>query len=254
MSTPKSTVIVEQYKAAATAPAGTNSYGNLRIHALPGLHTFLATLITKHVQRGAAVLDLAAGSGAMSMRLKDLGYSVHASDYVTENFRPQDIPFTQANLNDDFARRFNAANFQAIVASEIVEHLENPRHFLRQCHLVLEPDGIVVLSTPNLQSSGSLASFIRSGEFLWFSDSDYKIQGHITPLTSWQIGHCLREAKFRPLWIGSFGTGSSKIAGSPRLKMLARIIEIFSAAPASMNGEVFVCIAQKDSTVSNGEA
>jgi SAM-dependent methyltransferase len=244
MPKPKSTVIVDQYKDAATQLVESHSYGGLRIHALPGLHEFLGSLISKHVERGSTILDLAAGSGAMSLRLQDLGYAVSASDYVTENFKPKDIPFLQANLNDAFAHLF-ANTFHAIIASEIIEHLENPRHFLRECHQALSEGGIVLLSTPNLQNARSMASFIRSGEFLWFSDRDYRIEGHITPITSWQIGHILREAGFRTLWVGSFGDGSSKIAGSPRLTLLAKVLEKVSKIPASQRGEILVFMAQK---------
>src|SRR4029453_7486136 len=111
MTESKSTIIVDQYRDAATAKAGVNSYAGLRIHALPGLHDFLAGVITQHVARGSHLLDLAAGSGAMSKRLMDLGYVAHASDYVTENFRPADIPFTKANTNEDFSHFFPAGPY-----------------------------------------------------------------------------------------------------------------------------------------------
>jgi len=245
MKTQTTTIIVDQYKDAAYAPAGTNSYKGLRIHALPGLHTFLAELLGKHARPGSTVLDLAAGSGAMSMRLQDLGYAVHAADYVKENFKPREIKFTQLDLNDDFSQIFREKKFDAIVASEIIEHLENPRHFLRQCYRTLAPGGIVVLSTPNIQCSASLASFVRAGEFLWFSDADYKLQGHITPLSAWQLGHCLGESGFKTRWLGSFGSAPTKMDGSPRLKLLAKLLNMASTIPAAQRGEILVCIAQK---------
>jgi hypothetical protein len=48
----------------------------------------------------AAILDLAAGSGALSQRLLDKGYAASASDYVADNFKLS-IPFRAADLNQD---------------------------------------------------------------------------------------------------------------------------------------------------------
>lgn len=254
MSNTDSTVIVDQFRRAATSAAGSNTYRGLRIHALAGLHEFLAGLIMQRIRGGASVLDLAAGSGAMSIRLKDLGYSVHACDYVVENFRPEDIPFTQANLNEDFSTRFSGSSFDAVLASEILEHLENPRHFFRQCNKLLDEGGHVVLSTPNVHNSGSLASFVRAGQFLWFSDADYSIHGHITPVTQWQIAHSMGEAGFGMVWSGSFGNGATRLEGSPRLKVLARTLDLVTHVPRDMRGEIYVCVARKLHSLSHAAA
>ena len=245
MPSTDSTVIVDQYKGAATASVGPNSYRGLCIHALAGLHDYLANIFVCHIRGGATVLDLAAGSGAMSVRLKDMGYSVHACDYVTENFSPEDIPFTQANLNEDFSELFAPNSFHAIIASEVVEHLENPRHFFRQCNKLLEDGGYVVLSTPNIHNSGSLASFVRKGRFLWFSDADYFHHGHITPITQWQIAHCISEAGFVREWSGSFGKGSIQIEKLSKLKLLAWFFDLVSRVPSDVKGEIYVCVAKK---------
>jgi SAM-dependent methyltransferase len=44
---------------------------------------------------------------------------------------------------------FGSNAFDALVAGEILEHLEAPMDFLRRCHSVLVPGGRLVLSTPN---------------------------------------------------------------------------------------------------------
>lgn len=253
------TIIVQQYRDAAKKASNSNSYRGLRIHALPGLHDYLGNICTKHLSPGSKIIDLAAGSGAMSVRLKDLGLEPTAVDYVTENFRATEIPFLQVDLNQDFSELFVGEKYQAILASEIIEHLENPRHFFRQCSKILADTGVLILSTPNLQNSGSIASFARTGSFLWFSDSDYELQGHISPLSAWQIEHCLTEAGFSLIWSGSFGKGASRLAGSPRLTMLAKLIDSLSGIPVEQRGEIYVCVAAKQvqptdpDTVSTGD-
>jgi 2-polyprenyl-3-methyl-5-hydroxy-6-metoxy-1,4-benzoquinol methylase len=221
-----------------------NSYKGLVIHALPGLHECVAAKAVEYFEPGATLLELAAGSGAMSLRMQDLGFKVEATDYVSENFKLDSVPFMQADLNDAFSSVFSK-RFQAILASEIIEHLENPRHFARECFKILEPGGRMVLSTPNVDSTASKASFIRSGSFLWFTEADYEAHGHITPLTQWQIHKAFSEAGFRFLWKGSFGGGASQLVGSPRLKLLARLVDLISAADSQLAGEIFVAALEK---------
>ncbi len=43
-------------------------------------------------------------------------------------------------------------SFDAVVAGEILEHVEQPYSFLRDCRAVLGPSGRIVLSTPNPNS------------------------------------------------------------------------------------------------------
>lgn len=242
----RATVLVAPYQRAAQAEESSNAYKGLRIHALPGLHDLIGSKAVEHFEPGARLLDLAAGTGAMALRMHDLGFKVEATDYVPENFKLDAIPFTQADLNEHFSLAY-AQRFRAIIASEIIEHLENPRHFARECFKLLEPGGRLILSTPNVESTGSKALFVRSGSFMWFRDQDYDDQGHITPLTQWQIHKAFSEAGFHFRWQGSFEDGTRCVSGSPRLHLLARLIALISSKDSSLDGEVFVAVLEKPS-------
>ncbi|WP_114971809.1 class I SAM-dependent methyltransferase [Rhodoferax ferrireducens] len=241
-----STVIVDSYRNLNQPPLSeSNSYKGLRIHALPGLHEFLAAVTLKHMKIGSSLLDIAAGSGAMSQRLSDMGYQVTATDYVTENFKlHSSIPFVTSNLNELFSNEYSLS-FEAIIASEIIEHLENPRHFARECFKLLAPGGKLVLSTPNIDSPASIASFLRSGTFLWFSDTEYQVDGHITPLSQWQLHKCFSEAGFLFRWKGSFGKSEQRIQGSPRLMLLTKGVQRLSCRSNDLEGEIFVAVLEK---------
>lgn len=241
-----STVLVDRYKRAAHLGAPTsNAYKGLRIHALPGLHEFVGQRAKEHFKAGGSLLDLAAGSGAMSQRMRDMGFAVCATDYVTENFRlHESIPFVQANLNEEFSARY-VQKFDGIVASEIIEHIENPRHFARECFKLLAPGGRIVVSTPNVDSAASKASFIRSGAFLWFDERDYIEQGHITPLSQSQLHRAFAEAGFTTLWLGSFGNAKGKLGGSPRLQLLARLVALLANVDRHLDGEILVSVMER---------
>ncbi len=230
------------FRAAASRAATAPTYKGLEIHAKPGLHDAVEKLLERHVPKGSSVLDMAAGSGAMSLRLQDAGYRVHATDYVSENFRLSGkIPFTALDLNTDFAMAF-AEPFDCITACEIIEHLENPRHFMRQCRRLLTPSGNLLLTTPNPNSAPSKALFIRSGHGGWFSDDDYRHYGHIAPLTIKVLRECAQENGFELKHLGSFGDPWEHCRGQPKLKLLAKAIERLDPAPAAEKGDVLVAV------------
>lgn len=242
----KTTILVDTYKRAAIeSKTSDNSYNGLNIHALPGLHEFTASELEKSLAKGSRILDLAAGTGAMSLRLCDMGYDVTATDYVAENFRLHgSVPFFTADLNEDFACNFGQ-QFDAIMASEIIEHLENPRHFARQCFMLLAPGGKLMLSTPNIDTTASIVSFLRNGTFAWFNNLDYKNEGHITPLTQWQIEKCFVEAGMSFKWRSSFGDPDDLLAGSPRLLILSKLARLITRKGKDLNKQIFVALVEK---------
>lgn len=245
MKATSSTILVRHYRDAALARASNVHYRELAIHALPGLHEYAFEQFSRHCPQGASVLELAAGSGAMSLRLADAGYRVTATDYVAENFRLHEtIPFFASDLNRDFAAGREGAH-DAVCAMEIIEHLENPRHFVRQCHAVLKPGGMLLLSTPNLDNAASIATFLRGNNFQWFSDADYEHDGHITPLSQWQILKCLAEARLEPIWQGSFGDPFQWLRGSPRMLLLSRLMARLMVGQPALSRQIYLVVARK---------
>jgi 2-polyprenyl-3-methyl-5-hydroxy-6-metoxy-1,4-benzoquinol methylase len=242
----ESVVIVDRYRnAAKQANSVEDNYKGLQIHTLPGLHDYLETKIVAALKPSGHVLDAAAGSGAMSLRLHDLGYKVTAADIVTENFRLRNlIPFVRVNLNEDFSYKIRNS-FDAIVALEIIEHLENPRKFLRQCFKLLKPGGLLLLSTPNTDSPVSRAMLVRFGTFQWFTDDDYKGHGHITPITQWQLSKCAVEVGFKTVRKESYGDPFRLTQGWLKLRLFAWLLQRFSLAEPGLDGEIFVVLLKK---------
>jgi SAM-dependent methyltransferase len=236
---------VEMYRQLAAIEDSSGGYKGLRIHALPGLHDFTAERAFTYFEPGSNILDLAAGTGAMSLRLRDGGFNVTATDYVSENFRLHDsIPFFEANLNNNFSRDIECG-FDGIMASEIIEHLENPRHFARECFKSLKCGGKLILSTPNVDNFASLVSFMRTGTFQWFGEHEYERDGHITPITQWQAKKCFEEAGFSTLWTGSFGDRFGRLRGSPRMLALSRLFSLVGRIPRNMGNQIFVAVFEK---------
>ena len=243
------TVLVEKYRRAAgdTAvdPKG-DYYNGLRIYALGGLHAYAVGRLRETVARDASVLDVAAGSGALSMRLADLGYRVTATDIVAEGFQP-DVPFVAADFNADFSQRFHT-RFDAVVALEVIEHLENPRHFLRQCFGLLRPGGVLLLSTPNLDNPVSKLYFVRHGTFQWFGPDDYQDAGHIMPIPAWVIQQSAAEAGFACAWEDSYGEPFRELRELPgrwKQRAVARLLAVLNQRPARLRGEIYLTLLRR---------
>ena len=180
-------------------------YRDLPIFALPGLHGFIGDRASAFFSSGARILDLGSGSGALALRLEDLGFDVVCCDAVPEGFRASDgIPLVRANLNDSFADGFDTP-FDAVTAVEIIEHLENPWHFMRQCRRLMKPGAGMIVTTPNIDTPRSILSFVKYGTFKSFTDHDYEKDGHITPISQWQLEKCVREAGLEPASVETFG-------------------------------------------------
>lgn len=163
-----------------------------------GTHEIVFDLIKKYLPEPSRVADLAAGEGAFSVRLKELGHSVKAIDFSDENWKAPEIELELQNLDSEFAEKILAGDnkFDAVVAIEIIEHLENPFRFARECAKLLKKDGLLFLTTPNVEAVQSRLIFLYTGRLLSFGDYETVRPAHITPIFKWKLEMLLGEAGF----------------------------------------------------------
>jgi 2-polyprenyl-3-methyl-5-hydroxy-6-metoxy-1,4-benzoquinol methylase len=85
--------------------------------------------------------------------------------------------------------------FDGVTAIEVIEHLENPRHFFREASRVAKE--FIIISTPNVMSPSNRENFARTGGFDWHNQKKYLAEsaplGHITPIFLWQIEQVCKE-------------------------------------------------------------
>lgn len=241
----KPAILVGQYQHPPAEGVGgqSNIYNGLRIHTTPGLHNHLGDIISQYSTRGGTAVDLGAGTGALVSRLRDMGFEPIAVDYVAENFQLHDsVNFIRTDLNSDFSQAL-ALHADLVTAVEIIEHVENPRHFLREAAKLCKPGGgKILLTTPSTDNPVSKALFCRSGNHMWFGDKDYDESGHITPLSRWQIRKMAEEIGLDYLYEGSFGDPFSKLNNRPRIKEFAQLIQRKSNLEPAFAGEVYVAV------------
>jgi 2-polyprenyl-6-hydroxyphenyl methylase/3-demethylubiquinone-9 3-methyltransferase len=109
-------------------------------------------LLTKVLTPGARILDIAAAQGNFSIALAEMGYNVtwndlreDLADYVRLKHERGEIHFAPGNA---FELNFPVP-FDAVLITEIIEHVAHPDEFLRKTAQLVKPGGYIVMTTPN---------------------------------------------------------------------------------------------------------
>jgi 2-polyprenyl-3-methyl-5-hydroxy-6-metoxy-1,4-benzoquinol methylase len=153
----------------------------LREFATPGLHEEALKWVKDQFPSGCGpVLDLGGGTGAWSARLQREGFrDIVVLDCNRARFAAPGR-FIEADLNLAFSECLRGVRFPLITALEVIEHLENPSHFLRECSSLLAAGGLLMLTTPNLESMPGRLKFFLTGRLRHFDQNGDKT--HISPI------------------------------------------------------------------------
>jgi 2-polyprenyl-3-methyl-5-hydroxy-6-metoxy-1,4-benzoquinol methylase len=121
-------------------------------------HQYLLPAVMKHLKRCGAknVLDAGCGNGSFDRRLMEAGYHVYGVDASEEGIRharkyAADRFFVMDFSSDPWPEPIENAEIDTIVSTEVIEHLYDPKHYLRRCRDILgnNPDGgHLIVSTP----------------------------------------------------------------------------------------------------------
>jgi 2-polyprenyl-3-methyl-5-hydroxy-6-metoxy-1,4-benzoquinol methylase len=163
---------------------------------IEGLHESVLAVLRRHLLASARVADLGAGTGAWAARLQALGHQVVAVERDAASWRFSGAELVVADLNEPFGRKVPGP-FAALTAIEVIEHLENPRAFLRECHGLLEPSGLLVITTPNIENVPARLQYLATGHLRMFGrDPRYNDPTHITPIHSVMFERMVRDTGF----------------------------------------------------------
>ncbi len=100
------------------------------------------------------VLDVGAGAGWLSEMLVNRGFETNALDLGLDSIlrakkrlerRSITVPFTEGDV---YRLPYRSESFDAVVASEILEHLEKPKEALSEIARIVKPGGSIIVSTP----------------------------------------------------------------------------------------------------------
>ncbi|MCK5328299.1 MAG: methyltransferase domain-containing protein [Candidatus Latescibacteria bacterium] len=169
----------------------------LTIFACPKTHDQVVALFERFPK--GRVLDMGAGEGALSRRLQEAGFEVRALDLMPERFRAAGIACDRGDLNRTMPYR--ADSFDYLCGVELIEHLEDPFDFIRECRRILRPGGKLVLTTPNMLNLASRIKYLLTGFYPLTTRplnecTKSPVWDHIHPLTYYQLRYMLHTNGF----------------------------------------------------------
>lgn len=107
------------------------------------------------------VLDAAAGSGPLSQFLAESGWDVWAADINREAFEVEDVPFVEADLNQELP--LEDESFDAVVFANAVHRLYNPAGAIREFYRILRPGGRLYMNANNFAGIETRLRFLLYG-------------------------------------------------------------------------------------------
>jgi 2-polyprenyl-3-methyl-5-hydroxy-6-metoxy-1,4-benzoquinol methylase len=139
----------------------------------------VANALNDEHRGGGTLLDVGCGTGNLWGYLRGRFDRYIGVDVVRYDGFPTGAEFYALDLND---RNFPVPDRLAdvVAAVETIEHLENPRAFLRELVRLARPGAWVVVTTPNQLSWLSKLTLAVKNQFNAFQESSYP--AHLTAL------------------------------------------------------------------------
>lgn len=144
-------------------------------------------------------LDIGCGAGYFSAELSKKVKKVYGLDYSKTNIEAvkkrygyiKNIDFV---LGDATNMPFKNNSFDVILATEIIEHIQDDNKFVKECHRVLKKNGRLIITTPCTNPTISVDWFRRLGGINMRSDFGHKRPGY----TKKQLFQILKSQKLEP--------------------------------------------------------
>ena len=138
------------------------------------------------------IFDVGCGQGELLGKLQNILNPIETVGCDYSNFESENRPkftFFQHDCNLKLPNEDNS--FDLVTSSEVIEHLENPRHFVRELGRVTKLNGYIVISTPNLESYTSIICFFVRGYHSAFGGKAYP--AHITAVGAYDLANIIKE-------------------------------------------------------------
>ncbi|WP_228977248.1 bifunctional glycosyltransferase/class I SAM-dependent methyltransferase [Streptomyces sp. DH12] len=180
------------------------------------------------------VLDVGCSGGLFAERLEALGHQVTGIDAVeVDGVRDRCSRFLLADLEQGLPEEVGDG-YDYVVAGDVIEHLSRPERLLTQLQDVLRPEGLVLLSVPNI---GHWYARLRIALGLF----DYDRRGildvtHLRFFSRASLRRTLRSAGYDELSLTATGAPFwSVLGGGP----LARVLGLLSRGLTRLRPTLF---------------
>ena len=113
----------------------------------------IVDILRRYAKPGHRILDAGCGNGRFMEYVAGQlqGVDIEGVDFSAAEVNEavaKGLKVTQGNFEEGI--QFPDSQLDIVHASEVLEHLYNPDYFLQEAFRILRPDGLLVISTPNL--------------------------------------------------------------------------------------------------------
>jgi 2-polyprenyl-3-methyl-5-hydroxy-6-metoxy-1,4-benzoquinol methylase len=143
------------------------------------IYNMVRRTLDKYGIGGETIVDVGCGVGNLRRFVTHKFARYIGADIARYEDFPRNAEFYTVNL-DTGRVPLPDRSADAVIAVETIEHLENPRSFMRELTRLARPGGWVVVTTPNQLSLLSLLTLLRRQQFAAFQDCEYP--AHLTAL------------------------------------------------------------------------
>ena len=140
---------------------------------------------------GACIADVGCGQGDLYGYVRSRFARYVGIDAVQYEDFPEQAEFCHLDL-DSGVLPLADGSADVVAAIEVIEHLENPREFMRKLVRLAAPGGWIIVTTPNQLSFLSLLTLIVKHRFQAFQDVHYPT--HLTALLEVDLRRVAAEA------------------------------------------------------------
>lgn len=168
--------------------------------------------LIRHLNPGDRILEVGCGSGILAAYLQECGYQVEVTDFspeiVAEVSRQYGIRGYCGDLQD--IPLLSQRRYHAVVFNHVLEHLHAPGENLLIARRLLEPNGLVFVEVPNIDSLQ-----FRLFRNRWFPLQLPEHLFHFSPHTFQTIAH---KSGLEQVWLSTF---------SPRVSTAGYVASLF---------------------------
>lgn len=168
---------------------------------------------------GGCLVDVGCGAGHLYPYIRRRFDRYIGVDAVRYEGFPTEAEFCQLDL-DSGLMPLPDGTVHVVAAVEVIEHLENPRDFMRKLVRMAAPDGWIIVTTPNQLSLLSLATLAVRQRFLAFQDVHYPT--HLTALLEIDLRRIAAECGLVNVGIEYSCSGRIPLTARPYPRWLAR--------------------------------
>jgi 2-polyprenyl-3-methyl-5-hydroxy-6-metoxy-1,4-benzoquinol methylase len=141
---------------------------------------------------GGTLLDVGCGAGALWEAVGGDFDRYLGADVVRYERFPPEGTFLEVDLEAGRVP-WPDASADVVAAVETIEHLENPRAFVRELARLARPGGLIVVTTPNQLSLLSKLTLLLKGQFNAFQEAPGLYPAHRTALLEVDLLRIARE-------------------------------------------------------------